>query len=311
MILTVTINPSIDVSCEAPAIRHTHKVRTSAESYAPGGGGINVARVLARLGAEVEACYFAGGITGPVLEGLLARENIGNCRMEIDDDTRMSFTVLDRSLDKEFRFVPDGPPLDEADLARMEARVAGAGAEWLVLSGSLQQAVAPDLYVRLKQAAGERTKAVLDTSGEALKRALAAGGWALVKPSLGELAAVIGRELDECDVETVGAEAVKLVNDGAAERIAVTMGHRGALLATAAGYEFLPALPVEARSAVGAGDSFTAGMVAALARGADDGEAFRMGLAAGTAAVLSPGTSLAHADDVARFFRQLQGANPG
>ncbi len=301
-ILTVTVNPSIDVACSAPAVQHTRKVRTSAESYAPGGGGINVARVLTRLGADVTACYLAGGISGPVFDALLAAEGVKGHRIDIADDTRMSFTVFDEASGKEYRFVPEGPQFAPSELAALETYVADARAEWLVLSGSLPGWVQPDLYVRLKAlAAPHGTQMALDTSGEALAVAMAAGGWDLVKPSLGEFESLTGARFPDADPDAIGESALQLVRNGAAARIVVSMGHRGALMATAAGYRFCAALPVEAHSAVGAGDSFVAAMVDVLARGGDDADAFRAGMAAGTAAVLTPGSNLAHRQDIARL----------
>jgi 6-phosphofructokinase 2 len=81
------------------------------------------------------------------------------------------------------------------------------------------------------------------------------------------------------------------------------MGHRGALFAQQAGFLYLPAVPVQAKSTVGAGDSFLAAMTVALAGDRDPVEAFRYGMAAGSAAVLAPGTGLCHLDDVERMYR--------
>ncbi len=301
-ILTVTVNPSIDVACSVDRVQHTHKMRTSAESYAPGGGGVNVARVLTRLGAEVTACYFAGGVSGPVFDALLKAEGVDARCIPIADDTRMSFDVYEEASGNEYRFVPQGPHFSPAELAALERVVAEARADWLVLSGSLPPWVPADLYVRLKAlAAPHGTRFALDTSGEALKVAMAAGGWDLVKPSLGEFAALTGEPFSDAEPSAIGKRAVALVREGAVKRIAVSMGHRGALLATAEGYRCCSAIPVEAKSAVGAGDSFVAGMVDALARGESDERAFRAGVAAGTAAVLTPGSNLAHPEDIARL----------
>lgn len=139
---------------------------------------------------------------------------------------------------------------------------------------------------------------VLDTSGKALKAALdgAAGTIELVKPSLGELEQMLGQPLR--DPATLRAAAFALVERGAARLVAVSMGHEGALLASADGVLALPAIPVEVRSAVGAGDSFVAGMTHGLAHGLPAEQAFRLGIAAGTAAVLTPGTDLCLREDI-------------
>jgi 6-phosphofructokinase 2 len=144
---------------------------------------------------------------------------------------------------------------------------------------------------------------IVDTSGEALKATLSAGGVRLVKPSVGELQQFCGRDLT--DIDEISATAMEIVHQGQAELVAVTMGHRGAVLARREGTLYLPAVVVEARSAVGAGDSFLAAMVHALARDWDPVEAFRYGMAAGAAAVLKSGSGLAHPEDIERLFLQV------
>ena len=144
---------------------------------------------------------------------------------------------------------------------------------------------------------------VLDTSGAALREGLAGGGLLLVKPSQGELQHLVGRTLS--GPAEIAEAAAAIVAAGQALIVSVTMGHEGAVLAHGDGTLYLPALPIAAQSAVGAGDSFVAGMVHALARDWDTVEAFRYGMAAGSAAVLSPGTGLAHPADIERLFAQM------
>jgi 6-phosphofructokinase 2 len=303
-IATLTLNPTIDGSSDAATVQPTHKVRTVNERFDPGGGGINVARVLARLGADVEAVYLAGGVTGPVLGGLLDRAGLPHRVVPIAGDTRISLAVHELQSGKEYRFVPQGPLVSESEAAACLALVEQLDCQWLVLSGSLPRGLPDDFYARIVATARARGMAsVLDTSGAALKATLAAGGLRLVKPSLGELEAFAGRMLDsEAEIVAVARE---IVRSGGAESVAVSMGHRGAILVEAAGSLALPAIPAEARSAVGAGDSFVAGMTHALAAGWDSHRAFRLGIAAGTAAVLTPGTDLCHRADIARMAAML------
>jgi 6-phosphofructokinase 2 len=149
---------------------------------------------------------------------------------------------------------------------------------------------------------------VLDSSGAALKQGIDGGGLLLVKPSQGELAHVAGRELK--GTQALAQAAMEIVAAGKARYVAVTMGHEGAILARIEGATFLPSLPIEAASAVGAGDSFVAGMVHALGLGQDALEAFRFGMAAGSAAVLRPGTDLARPEDIQRLFAQVGPGEP-
>jgi 6-phosphofructokinase 2 len=304
-IVTLTLNPAIDGSSEAETVRHTNKVRTSNERYDPGGGGINVARVLGELGAEALAVYLAGGATGDVLDALLDDRGVMRRRIPIRDHTRISHVVYERSSGREYRFVAEGPELREDEITACIEAIADIDCDYLVASGSLPRGTPDDFYCRvLDIAARNGAKLVLDTSGKALKTTLDHGGVHLVKPSHGEFEMLVGRELDGFDA--IGEAAQELVARGCAEMIAVTLGHHGALLASRDGLFHHDVPKVEVKSAVGAGDSFVAGMTFGLATGLPPRDAFLMGMAAGTAAVLTPGTDLCRKADVERLFNELK-----
>jgi len=303
-IATLTMNPTIDVSYDVATVRHTHKMRTDNEWYAPGGGGINVSRVFVRLGGNARSYYLSGGATGPALDGLIDTHMLVRTRIPIAGPTRIASAVLEHDTGKEYRFTPAGPFIAESEWRECLARVAETDADIMVLSGSLPPGVPDDFYVRVMEAMKARgIDVVLDSSGTALTKGIDAGGLLLVKPSQGELQQYVGRSLDT--PEAIGEAAMAIVEDGKAHLVAVTMGHEGAVLARAQGTSFLPALKIEAASAVGAGDSFVAGMIFALAQGQSELEAFRLGLAAGSAAVLRAGTGLAHPADIKRMLAQV------
>ncbi len=302
-VATLTLNPAIDGSCEAEAVFPTHKIRTHAERYDPGGGGINVARVLARLGEVVEVVYLAGGATGALLDELLDQHGLDRHRITIHDHTRQSLAVFEHATGKEFRFVPDGPLVTEAEWRGAYDHCAALDHGWLVASGSLPRGVPVDFYARLATALHGRVKVVVDSSGPALAAAIAAGGLYLVKPSQGEFEALVGRKLD--GPQAVGAAALELVRAGKSAHVAVSMGRDGAVLAYADGVIIRPALDVPVKSATGAGDSFVGGMVHGFLRGEGAAGAFRWGMAAGTAAVLSPGTDLCHPEAVRHMWAAL------
>lgn len=299
-IVTFTLNPTIDNSSEADTVQHTHKVRTTGEKFDPGGGGINVARVLSRLGSEVEAVYFAGGVTGSVLCGLLDRTGLRHRYVTIAGDTRISLAVYETRSGKEYRFVPQGPEIKASECRECLDLVRKIECSWLVLSGSLPRGVPDDFYAQIVDIVrGRGIRVVLDTSGAALKSTLAQGGVHLVKPSLGEMEQLVDRCLSDRD-ELVEA-ATAIIENGQAKIVVVSMGHNGAMLVQAGRVLALPAIPVEPLSAVGAGDSFVAAMTHGLAAGRPVEQAFRLGIAAGTAAVLTPGTDLCHRSDVERL----------
>ncbi|HWL81174.1 MAG TPA: 1-phosphofructokinase family hexose kinase [Roseomonas sp.] len=289
-VATLTLNPTIDLASEAETVHPMRKIRTQGERQDPGGGGVNVARVVRELGGETLAIILAGGVTGRFLEELLEEGGVPHRTIPIAGRTRISHTVLERKTGLEYRFVAEGPTVSGPEWEAALAAAADLREGWLVASGSLPPGVPADFYARLAaQASRQGLRCVLDTSGEALKRALQQGGLELVKPSLGEFEALMGRSLREPAAQE--AAAMELVRAGGARMVAVTLGGDGALLATADGTLRLPALDVVVRGAVGAGDSFLAAMTLALARGDAPTDAFAWGVAAGAAAVSNPGTA--------------------
>lgn len=303
-IATLTMNPTIDVSYEVDTVFHTHKMRTRNERYEPGGGGINVARVFARLGGDAVCVYCSGGAIGVALDGLIDQYGLEKQRVPVANETRIAAAVLECESGKEYRFTPPGPALSEAEWRTVLDSLATIDCRYLVMSGSLPPGVPEDFYARAGRAVRQRgARLVLDTSGAPLKATLDAGNVHLVTPSLGEMRALTGRELSS--VEEIGEAASALVHSGKVDLVAVTMGHQGALLADLSGALFLPAIAIEARSAVGAGDSFLAGMLHQLGNGASPAEAFRYGIAAGSAAVMAPGHDLAHPADIDRLHATM------
>ncbi|UFN47313.1 1-phosphofructokinase family hexose kinase [Roseomonas sp. OT10] len=303
-IVTLTLNPSIDIACEAEKVMPIRKIRTTNERQDPGGGGINVARVVTAFGGDALALVLAGGVTGQFLSELLEEGGVPHRTIPIAGRTRISQTVLERSSGQEYRFTPEGPEVAEAEWRAALEALEEAEGEWLVASGSLPRGVPADFYAQAARIARRRgnRRFVLDTSGEALKQALCERPY-LIKPSLGEFEALLGRKLPgRAEQEEA---AIALVREGHAEMVALTLGRDGAILATEAGAVFLPALEVEIRGAVGAGDSFTAAMVMALSRGRPAEEAFAWGVAAGAAAVSSPGTAHPERKTVEALFHRL------
>ena len=285
-ILTLTLNPAIDIACATPQVVPQHKLRTHGERMDPGGGGVNVARVLHELGAPATAMILSGGVFGRHLEELIAAEGVACQPIPIAGNTRISMTVHDEAAGSEYRFVGEGPQVQPPEIA---AALTQADADWLVISGSLPRGIATDMLARLVRVAHEAgRRVVLDTSGPALRAALG-HGLALIKPSLREFEELVGYPLPTAAAQDEAA--LRLVREGAAERIAVSLSAEGALLATQSGVVRRPAIPVKAIGTVGAGDSFLAAMTLALARNEAPESALAWGLAAGAAAVMSTGTA--------------------
>ncbi len=304
-ILTLSLNPTIDVSSEAEVVRPTHKTRTENEVFEPGGGGINVARVVRELGADTEAVCLAGGASGVLLNELLAQIGLPRRMIPVAGNTRIALMVYERSTGQEYRFIPSGPRIGAGEIAACLAAIREARFDCLVASGSVPAGCEPDILARVGQIALDHgVPFVLDSSGAGLTETIGRVPIRLVKPSLNEFQAYVGRKLS--GPAEVGAAARRLVDEGKAEVIAVTLGMDGAVVASRDGAVRVVAPKVETRSAVGAGDSFVAGMTVALLEGRGIADAALLGTAAGAAAALNPGTGVCARADILRLYAALR-----
>lgn len=243
---------------------------------------------------------------GQLLQQLVEREGIESRAVRIAEETREDFTVREVASEQQFRFVLPGPRVDPDEWAQCLGVLASLQPfpTYLVASGSLAPGIPEDFYGRVAQLAKARgAKFVVDTSGPPLRAALEEGVY-LVKPSRRELADLIGRPLDR---EGAWVEACRrLIARQQASVVALTLGDQGALLATLEGTWRAPGLAVKPVSTVGAGDSFLGGLVWSLSAGRSVEDAFRHGVAAGTAAVLRPGTELCRREDVDRLISEVK-----
>jgi len=304
-IATLTMNPAIDKSSAVTQVVAEWKLRCEPPTYEPGGGGINVSRAIRKLGGDSVAFYPAGGLAGRMLRDLLDREGLQHRALSIAGVTRENFTVLEKSTGQQYRFGMPGPTLQEAEWRRCLEEVSGLlpQIDYLVASGRLPPGVPPNFYGQLARLAKEHnTRLIVDTSGEALRLAVEEGVF-LIKPNLGEFAELTGRErVDEQEEEHLARE---LVSSDKSEAVVVSLGAAGVLVASAEGTERVRAPLVPIKSKVGAGDSTVAGIVLALSRGQSWREAVRFGVAAGAAAVMTPGTELCRREDAERLYEQL------
>ncbi len=304
-IVTLTINPAIDIFVNVDHVEPTRKLRCSAPKRDPGGGGINVARVAHRLGSDVAAIYPIGGAIGKLLHRLMEREGIDSLVTPSHVETRENFTAYEKETGDQYRFVLPGSALHRAEWEACLDKLASLPAKpkFVVASGSVPPGVPEDFFARVvRHAKRLGAKTVIDTSGAALKAALDEGV-TLIKPNLAELIELVGAPLDS-DADRIAA-CRKLAADGRAQAVALTLGEHGALLVTATQAWRAQPMAIEVLSAVGAGDSFLGGMVSALASGKALEQAFRVAVAAGSAAVLSPGTELCREQDVTRLLAEV------
>ena len=304
-ILTVTFNPAIDKSTSVSALIAEKKLKCTLPIYEPGGGGINVARAIKKLGGNAKAIYLAGGCTGKFLTELLEKELIESIVTQTKENTRENLSLLDEATNQQFRFNMPGLPIRKNEWeACLESIKNLNDIDFIVASGSLPLGVPLDIFARIAEIAKvKNSKLIVDTSGDALKEALNAGIY-LIKPNLGELSILVGKE--ELNLEMVDDAARELIEKRNCEVVVVSLGAAGAMLVTKdLAMQIVPPV-VKRKSTVGAGDSMVAGMILSLSHHKDLIESVQYGVACGTAATLNHGTELCKKEDADRLFQLIK-----
>lgn len=300
-VITLTLNPAIDTSGEIERLVPNRKLRCSNQKHDPGGGGINVARVLRRLGLNALAVFPAGGALGEFFVKLVRAQGLSHLTIPIAGETRENLVVQEHASGNQYRFLFAGPDMSISEVKACcdTALSYLKPSSWLIASGSLPPGAPTDTYAILaRRAAAAGALFALDTSGEAL-RAAATAPITLLKVNEAELAELTGK------VSANGAssiDAVRALISSGPRTVAVTCGERGAYYVgpdfalTANAPEITPV------STVGAGDSFLAALIWKLDQGASPAESLRFAVAAGSAALLSPGTDLCRLSDLERLL---------
>lgn len=304
-IITVTFSPTIDKSTSVKAMAPEKKLLCAPPKFEPGGGGINVARAIKKLGSDAKAIYLSGGHTGLFLNELLEEEAVTAHPVSIQAHTRENFIVFDNSTGQQFRFGMPGSEVQEKEWQQVLALIEKEkDAAFIVASGSLPPGVPVDIYARIAALAKKQnTKLIVDTSGEALQQAAKEGVY-LLKPNLAELSSLVGKE--EINAEQVDDVAREIIKKGKCEVVVASLGQAGAMLITKD--KAMQATPpaVSKKSTVGAGDSMVAGIVLSLFKGWALEDALCYGVATGTAATMNPGTELCRLEDVKKLFPMVR-----
>ena len=302
-ICTITFNPCIDKSTSITALKPEKKLACAAPVFQPGGGGINVARAIKKLGGEAVAIYPSGGYSGKFLDLLLKKENISTIQIETEQHTRENMIVLDKATNQQYRFGMPGQYLSENEWQQCLKATEESPSGFIVASGSLPPGMPEDIFARVSKIAKKRNrKLIVDSSGEALRLAIKEGVY-LIKPNLGELSTLAGKE--ELGSDEIVPVARDLIFKGNCEIVVVSMGALGAMLITK-DHAYRAAAPiVKKQTTVGAGDSMVAGIVFYISQKKTLEESLNYGIACGTAATLNTGTSLCKKEDVERLYEQI------
>lgn len=300
-IFTITFSPCIDKSTSVASLVPEKKLKCAEPKLEPGGGGINVARAIKKLGGNATAIFPSGGYTGKFFNHLMEKENIESIIIETANETRENIIVLDESANKQYRLGMPGTALTDHEWKQCVQAVGEINeGGFIVASGSLPPGVPTTVFALLADVAKHKNaKLVVDTSGEALRQAAKEGVF-LLKPNLGELSVLTGIEkIDTDKLEVIAREVLSKIR---CEIIVVSSGMEGAILVTKdKTYRAVPP-KVERKSTVGAGDSMVAGIIYSLDAGKGLEEALQYGVACGTAATMKPGTELCNKNDADRLF---------
>ncbi|MEE4310292.1 MAG: 1-phosphofructokinase family hexose kinase [candidate division KSB1 bacterium] len=308
-IFTLTMNPTIDINARVKQVVPEKKLRCSDARYEPGGGGINVSRAVSKLGGTSMSLFLSGGSNGEFLRELLEKESVENNPIPIEGSTRENFIVLEESSDQQFRFGMPGPKVEENEWQNclVEVEKVLTKSDYLVASGSLPAGVPADFYGRVADI-GKKSGArvIVDSTGNALCAAVERGVF-MIKPNMRELREISGRSIEkESHIENV---ARQIIENEQCEVLIVSLGAGGAFFVSDELHEHLRSPTVPIKSKVGAGDSMVAGIVYSLSEGKSLIKSAQFGVAAGAAAVMTPGTELCRKEDTEKLFKRMLKSN--
>lgn len=303
-IVTLTVNPAVDKISSVARVVAERKLRCATPRYDPGGGGLNVARAIRILGGQATAYWTCGGPMGQLLADRLDADGVPHRPMAVESMTRENLIVFEESNGQQYRFGMPGAELtaDEVEMCLRTLRELDPPPDFLVLSGSLPPGAPDDFYARAARDTPANCRVILDTSGSPLRQGIE-GGVYLIKPNVRELSELSGNEtLEDTEICELSRN---LISAGKVQVVVTSLGSGGAVVVTEQHCENIRAPTVKVRSKVGAGDSTVAGIVLGLAQETDILDAARLGVAAGSAAVMTEGTELCRQEDAWRLYEAM------
>jgi len=294
MITTVCMNPCFDKTAEADKVNVGDVTRLKNVRVDVGGKGVNVAIVLRRLNEAARCVGCLGEENADRFLRMIAKEDVTFDYLSVPGEVRTNLKMLDNTKNVVSEFNEPGITLDENQIQKFFQLLSdkSVDSQYVVLSGRLPMGCPENTYQRCIEAL-EGKKCVLDAAGESLLHGIKARPY-LIKPNLPEMQALMRKELRT--LREIRDAALFLISYGA-QNVVVSMGKVGAVFVNEKKTLFAPSLRVEAKSTVGAGDAMVGGILAGLMRGANLTEAFRFGVAAGAASVMTDGTQLVRKAD--------------
>lgn len=294
MITTVCMNPSFDKTAETDKVNVGDVTRLRNVRVDIGGKGVNVAIVLRRLNEAARCVGCLGEENAERFLRMIAREDVAFDYISVPGEVRTNLKMMDHNKQAVIEINEPGVSMNEEQVQQFLSllKEKSADSQYVVLSGRLPDGCSANTYQRCMQALDGK-KVVLDTAGESLLHGIKERPY-LIKPNLPEMQAIMRKELRT--LREIRDAAMFLIDYGA-QNVVVSMGKTGAVFVNEKKTLFAPALRVEARSTVGAGDAMVGGILTGLMRGANLTEAFKFGVAAGAASVMTDGTQLVRKAD--------------
>ena len=304
MITTICMNPCFDRTVEVDTLQisRVNRIRNARDDL--GGKGINVAVVAGRLGLDVQCIGIMGTDGSSELGGLMDREGLQHRFLTVPGRVRTNMKIYSRDGQGVTELNEPGAAVDDSilreffELTRQET----AASEIVVMTGSLPPGCPEGTYRDLMNALDGK-KCILDTEGKELELAAKGAKPYLIKPNLRELETTLGIELRT--IRAIRDAALLFIRLGV-EHAVVSMGEMGAMYVSEKKTLFAPALRIEAKSTVGAGDAMIGGMLMGYEKTGDMAKAFRYGIAAGAASVMTEGTQLIVRSDFEKLLAQVK-----
>lgn len=298
MILTVTLNPCVDLLLGVQGLHPFDTNRVTSREEDAGGKGTNLSRVAAELGAKTTACCFLGGGAGAHVLRILEDQGVTPAVIKTECETRINVSVQDGTDKPPTTFNMKGGPVLDEEWREMILTVADLAndADWVCMGGSLPTGVPEDAWRTLiRTLKSKKARILLDADNDPMKLGMEAGPH-LIKPNIKEAGRLLSREIPGVLAAGEAAEELRLrlESNGAQDAsVVLSMGAEGAVAATPQGRWLVPAIPIQAKSTIGSGDSMLGGILAAFQAGHGWEEALRWGSAAGAATAMTDGTEIA------------------
>jgi 6-phosphofructokinase 2 len=306
MILTITLNPSIDISLQVYHLLPEDKLRCEQYEKEVGGGGINVAKGLARLGLPIHAFFFAAGLNGKWIKEKLSEANLHFTTINSQGETRENISIHDLQTRKQFRLVNKGDGVTLKNQSELLNRIMMIHPlpQFVIVSGSMPPGMSNGFMNKLAQwCKAIQAKLVVDMPSVELVKCFKFTPF-LIKPNLGEFLQIVDKSsLNHTELVLA---AQKLIAKKCAIYVAISMGKDGGLLINQSESVRLKPPPTKALSTVGAGDSMVAGLTYQLYQNASLRDTLKLGLACGTAATLQQGTKLFDPEIAWKLYKKMK-----